>query len=142
MLQANKSRCVTMCRWVIEIVNGRIKRDFRLLRNVLNNRAATHLKEDLRIACALLNKFHPLIEGLPEAREYLAIAQSRLHVTNHLAEYVERENINRRRAMFSAIDGDHPHLSDFPRLSIDDLKRFALGNYQLKQACSYFGKHI
>lgn len=131
-----------MCRWVVEIVNGRIKRDFRLFRHVFNNRAAIHLKDDFRVACALLNKFHPLIEDPPEAREYVAIAQSRLHQTNHLAQFVEGQNINRRRAMFSAIDGDHPHLNSFPRLSLDDLKRFALGTYQLKQARSYFGEHI
>ncbi|KAJ8720700.1 hypothetical protein PYW08_006165 [Mythimna loreyi] len=32
--QANKSRLITICRWVVEVVNGRFKRDFRLLRNI------------------------------------------------------------------------------------------------------------
>lgn len=32
--QANESRMVTMCRWVVEVVNGRFKRDFKLLRQV------------------------------------------------------------------------------------------------------------
>lgn len=72
-IQANKSRCVAMCRWVIEIVNGRIKRDSRLFRNVFDNRAAIHLMEDFRIAFALLDKFYPLIEDIPEAREYANI---------------------------------------------------------------------
>ncbi|CAH2087290.1 unnamed protein product [Euphydryas editha] len=27
--EANKSRSVTICRWVVEIVNGRFKRDFK-----------------------------------------------------------------------------------------------------------------
>ncbi|CAH2109329.1 unnamed protein product [Euphydryas editha] len=30
--QANKSRCVTICRWVVEAINGHFKRDFKLLR--------------------------------------------------------------------------------------------------------------
>lgn len=33
---ANESRKVTLCRWVVEVVNGRFKRDFKLLhRNIL-----------------------------------------------------------------------------------------------------------
>ena len=44
--QANKSRCVTMCRWVVKIVNGRIKRDYKLFRQEYFNRASTHLMDD------------------------------------------------------------------------------------------------
>ncbi|KAH9636739.1 hypothetical protein HF086_007637 [Spodoptera exigua] len=61
--QANRSRLVTMCRWVVEIVNGGIKRDYRLFRHVFNNRAAMHLNDDFRICCALLNKFHVTINA-------------------------------------------------------------------------------
>lgn len=35
---ANESRMVTMCRWVVEVVNGRFKRDFKLLRQKYFNR--------------------------------------------------------------------------------------------------------
>lgn len=31
-IKANKSRCVTLCRWMVEVVNGRFKRDFKLFR--------------------------------------------------------------------------------------------------------------
>ncbi|XP_028165896.1 uncharacterized protein LOC114356746 [Ostrinia furnacalis] len=140
--QANRSRFVTMCRWVVEVVNGRIKRDFRLFRHVFNNRAAMHLKDDFKIGCALLNKFHVAIDDPPEALEYVAIAKNRLFLENHLASYVENENLNRRRAIFQTIDGNHPHLVRFPKLLITDLKRFALGTYQLKQARSYYGEHV
>lgn len=126
-LQANRSRFVTMCRWVVEIVNGRIKRDYRLFRNVFSNRAAKHLMADLKIACALINKFHPPIEDPPHAAQYVTIAKRRLYMPNYLSEYVELENINRRRAIFTTIEGNIPHLERFPILTIDDLKRFALG---------------
>ncbi|KAL0860541.1 hypothetical protein ABMA27_009912 [Loxostege sticticalis] len=141
-LQANNSRFVTMCRWVVEVVNGRIKRDFRLFRHVYNNRAARHLKGDLKIACALLNKYHRLIEDPPEAALYVTIAKARQLLPNHLSDFVYRENMNRRSALFQTIDGNNPHLDTFPQLSIDDLKRFALGTYQLKQAVSYYGEHV
>ncbi|XP_045457322.1 uncharacterized protein LOC123667471 [Melitaea cinxia] len=140
--QANKSRCVTMCRWVVEVVNGRLKRDFKLFRQEFFNKAAKHLMIDFWNGCALTNKLHPLIEDIPEAAEYLAIAVRRLHIDNVLANTVRIENYNRRRATFVSIDAHHPHLDQFPRLSITDLKRFALGTYQLKQASSYYGEHV
>ncbi|XP_022834004.1 uncharacterized protein LOC111361820 [Spodoptera litura] len=140
--QANRSRFVTMCRWVVEVVNGRIKRDFRLFRHVYNNRAALHLKDDFRICCALTNMFHVSIQDPPEAAEYVRIAKNRLELENHLAIYVEQENLNRRRTNFQMIDHINLHLNRFPRLSINDLKQFALGTYQLKQARSYYGEHV
>lgn len=114
-MQANKTRCITMCRWVVEIVNGRFKRDYRLFRNLFSNRAASHLRVDLRIACALINKFHPLIEDPPEVHEYVTIARNRLHTNNHLADFVEGQNLNRRGVMFESIDGNNPVLNNFPR---------------------------
>lgn len=65
-LQSNKTRCVTMCRWVVQIVNGRIKRDFKLLRQDSFNRAMAHVMHHFKIACALLNKFQKPIEDRPE----------------------------------------------------------------------------
>ncbi|CAK1592551.1 unnamed protein product [Parnassius mnemosyne] len=140
--QANRSRFVTMCRWVVEVVNGRVKRDFRLFRHVFNNRAALHLKNDFRISCALINKFHVVIENPPEALEYVRIPKDRLSLENHLATYVEQANLNRRRVNFQMINSNNPHLDRFPQLTITDLKRLALGTYQLKQATSYYGEHI
>ncbi|KAI5651563.1 DDE superfamily endonuclease domain-containing protein [Phthorimaea operculella] len=140
--QANRSRMLTMCRWVVEVVNGWVKRDFRLFRYVFNNRAAMHLWDDFRICCALLNKFHVPIENPPEASEYVTIARSRLTMENHLANCVDAGHFNRRRVNFETIDSNHPHLQRFPQLTINDLKRFALGTYQIKQARSYYGEHV
>ncbi|CAH0717099.1 unnamed protein product, partial [Brenthis ino] len=86
--QAKKLRCVTMCRWVVEVVNGRHKRDFKLFRQEFFNKAAKHLMIDFRNGCALTNKLHPVIEVIPEAAEYLAIAVRRLNIDNVLANTV------------------------------------------------------
>ena len=82
--QANRSRFLTMCRWVVDVVNGRIKRDYRLFRHVFNYRAALHLKDNFKICCALINKFHKYIEDPPEAAEYVIRAKNRLALENHL----------------------------------------------------------
>ncbi|KAH9636329.1 hypothetical protein HF086_012594 [Spodoptera exigua] len=55
--QANDSRKVTMCRWVVETINGRLKNQFRQLRSQYFNVAASHLFDEIRIAAALLNAF-------------------------------------------------------------------------------------
>lgn len=44
--------------------------------------------------------------------------------------------------MYEAIDSENPRVDFFPRLEIDDLKRLALGTYQIKQARSYYGEHV
>lgn len=55
-MQANKSRCVTLCRWVVDVVNGRFKRDYKFFRQDFFN-----LMTDFKIGAALTNRFHPLI---------------------------------------------------------------------------------
>lgn len=140
--QANKSRLITICRWVVEVVNGRFKRDFRLLRNIYNNRAAKNMFDYFRIAAAILNKYHVVIESNPHASDILEIINEKINTPNVLAELVNRHNYNRRRAQFTLMTADMPDFADFPRLSEDDLLLFALGIYQLKQAKSYYGEHI
>lgn len=59
-----------------------------------------------------------------------------------MGEYIQNENINRRRAIFLTIDAEHPHLDTFPRLSLHDLVTVALGSYQIKEVRSYYGEHV
>ncbi|KOB64120.1 Uncharacterized protein OBRU01_24575 [Operophtera brumata] len=49
-IQANKSRMCTICRWPVEIVNGRLKRDFKILRQEYFNVAMRHMFTDVKIA--------------------------------------------------------------------------------------------
>ncbi|KAL0850182.1 hypothetical protein ABMA28_012054 [Loxostege sticticalis] len=140
-IKANKSRCVTLCRWVVEVVNGRFKRDYKLFRSDFFNLAATHLMDDFRICAALINAFHLEIVDRPDAHLILNRALQYLHTPNYLAEYVIENNINRRRAPFTSIDEEHAELDIFPQMTMSDLVLFALGIYQIKQARSYYGEH-
>ena len=54
--QANVSRFVTKCRWVVEAINSHLKRSFKALSQVKNSTLLTVI-EDYRIAGALINKF-------------------------------------------------------------------------------------
>ena len=141
-IRANKSRCVTLCRWVVEVVNGRFKRDFKLLRHEYFNLAATHLMDDIRICAAIINAFHPLIENRPDCEIILNRAISRFNLPNLLGDLIISNRINRYRAIFQRIDAHLPELDIFPEMTMSDLVIFGLGVYQIKQARSYYGEHI
>ncbi|KAF9797854.1 hypothetical protein SFRURICE_001457 [Spodoptera frugiperda] len=141
-LKANKSRMVTLCRWVVEVVNGRFKRDFKIFRADYFNCASRNLMTDFKVAAAILNCFHPLITDHPDAEAILTRAQERFHMPNTLADYVIEGNINRHRVNFVSLDGQLPHLDVFPVMEMRDLILFSLGIYQIKQARSYYGEHI
>lgn len=141
-LKANKSRFVTLCRWVVEVVNGRFKRDFKLFRNKYFNIYTRNLMPDFRIAAAILNNFHPTITDHPDAELILNRALSRLERPNILADSVIMERINRNRTNFVNINAQLPELHVFPVMEMRDLILFSLGIYQIKQARSYYGEHI
>lgn len=142
-IKANKSRLVTMCRWVIEVVNGRFKRDFKMFRNKYFNVASRNLMSDFRICAAILNNFHPLITDRSDAQAILDRAMQRLNLPNYLGDYVLDHQLNRRRASFIRIDDARlPQINIFPVMEMSDLILFSLGVYQIKQARSYYGEHI
>lgn len=139
---ANESRKVTLCRWVVEVVNGRFKRDFKLLRQEYFNRASNHLMQDFKVAAALINKSHPVLEHREDARVIISIIQERMFTSNLLADFVERNNLNRRRAQFESITVNNEILLDFPQMDLNDMILIPLGVYQIKQARSYYGEHV
>ncbi|KAF9423713.1 hypothetical protein HW555_001039 [Spodoptera exigua] len=112
--QANKTRKVTLCRWVVEVVNGRFKRDFKLFRQRFFNLAACHLIDDFKIAAALINKYHMLIEDSPNSGEIIERVARLMDQPNHLGSFVRANNLNRQRSMFVRVDGNLPQLESFP----------------------------
>ncbi|KAF9413681.1 hypothetical protein HW555_008127 [Spodoptera exigua] len=84
---ANKSRAVTMCRWVVEVVNGIFKTGFKILRQNNFNRASTHLMTDFAVAAALINKFHTKIKDRDDAAQILEIVHQNMETNNDLSDY-------------------------------------------------------
>ncbi|RVE55238.1 hypothetical protein evm_000136 [Chilo suppressalis] len=74
--------------------------------------------------------------------EIVAKALSKLNVPNYLGQYVTQHNLNRQRVNFRNISAHLPHLSTFPCLTMSQLEMISLGNYQIKQARSYYGEHV
>ncbi|RVE41952.1 hypothetical protein evm_013392 [Chilo suppressalis] len=140
--QANKSRKVTLCRWVVEVINGRFKRDFKLFRQRFFNIASPHLMDDFKIAAALINKYHIHIEDGPNSRYIIERVEQFMEQPNRLGILVRENNLNRQRSIFSRVDGNLPQLQNSPVLEYSQLILLALGPYQVKQARSYYGGHI
>jgi len=67
--EANKSRCITKVRWVVEAANRRIKQ-FKYFANTVQNSSLIYLESDLSIACALINRYQPpMTTSKPEDAE-------------------------------------------------------------------------
>lgn len=140
--QANKSRLVTIIRWVVEAVNGKFKNRFKLLRQDYFNRALPHMFTDFKIAAALINAFYRVAVDNRLAEDFLRIINAKINTPNLLYDYVTLRNLNRQRVVFERIDAHLPQLDDFPVLTNDDLTKIALGSYQLKLARSYASEHL
>ncbi|RVE47928.1 hypothetical protein evm_007442 [Chilo suppressalis] len=139
---ANESRKVTLCRWVVEVVNGRFKRDFKLLRQEYFNKASKHLMADFKVAASLINRFHPLLVDREDAVDIVSVIQEKMFLNNSLADFVESNNLNKRRAQFQSISVNTDNITFFPQLQYNDLILISLGVYQIKQARSYYGEHV
>lgn len=130
-----------MCRWVVDVINGRFKRDFKLLRQDYFNTTLRNLFPDFKIADALINSFREPVTDNVDAEMILNSINQRINIPNHLYNYVNDNNLNRRRIAFVAIDANQ-ELDYFPRLTESELKLFTLGSYQLKLAKSYCAEHL
>lgn len=138
---ANESRKVTICRWVVETVNGNIKNQFRQLRQQYSNVAARKMYEEFRIACALLNAFGTRYNDHSLVHEIISEIELKQTTPNSLSEIVIQNHLNQHRLDFQAMEAN-VGLEDFPVLSKDDLTIMALGTYQIAQARSYYGEQI
>ncbi|RVE41315.1 hypothetical protein evm_014038 [Chilo suppressalis] len=83
--QANRSRCVTICRWVVEVVNGYFKRDYRLLRFDHFNKTVPNMMAYFQIAAALINKFGVRLQDRADASQIINIIRERMPLQNNLS---------------------------------------------------------
>ncbi|XP_045766375.1 uncharacterized protein LOC123868072 isoform X1 [Maniola jurtina] len=140
--QANKSRLITMVRWVVETINGRFKRDFKIFKNRVFNKHVPHIFEDFKIAAALINYFQEPYGDSPYTEDFIEIINQNIQRPNRLFEYVEENNLNRQRVSFHRMTGNDPDIEHFPQLTIEELIKFSIGTYHVKLARSYCSEHL
>ncbi|EZA59403.1 hypothetical protein X777_00485 [Ooceraea biroi] len=145
--EANASRCVTKCRWVIEQVFGRLKKKFKIFSLPAHNTTLKHDLDSLYIAFALLNLFHKPILSDVMHEGIAQTLKSRLNVPNRLQIIVQEFNLPQLRVPFLAVEytsldnEENNRLIGFPELSMDDLYYLSLGPYQIRNAISYYAEH-
>lgn len=138
--ETNESRLVTKIRWVIEAVNCLFKM-WKALDHVFPNSQIPYIGEYVRIVSAFYNAFRP--PRVTDSPSDVIIAERMLRLSrmpNVLQQRVEREGWSRKRVMWQLMDADT--LSDFPKLTMEELTQMTIGSYQIKQAQSYTEEHI
>lgn len=138
--QANSSRLITKVRYIVEVVNGRIKKIFKYFDRTIQNTTLDTLFNDFKIACALLNlTFKPVVTSDLDKR----IIDRMLHFSNeknHLFELVCQEKLNSQTSRFQRMED--VEIEFFPRLDMQDLWLYTCGSYAIKMAHSYYADHL
>ncbi|CAF1533143.1 unnamed protein product [Adineta ricciae] len=132
---ANYNRCVAKSRWAVESANGKIKH-FKYFNQTIQNASIPFLSDYLHIVCSIINAYQtPAIKdahsGIGMATEMLSLLDTENTLQKHLSSMT-----NTRWRKYDA------KMCIFPILSIDDIRRYCFGNYQLKQAKGYILEHL
>ncbi|KYN19763.1 hypothetical protein ALC57_07916, partial [Trachymyrmex cornetzi] len=137
--ESNQSRLVTKVRWVVEAIHGIIGQKYKLLHNQFQNTSLPNLSLYCKIVCFLQNTFGKRLNSDEGTFDHII---DRLHASqttvNSLAVEVEEKNWNRKFRPFIQMSSND--LFDFPEMTLEDLKLFFTGSYQMKQAISYLAE--
>ncbi len=138
--EANLSRKVTMVRWPVEAINGKVKNKFDFLDNIIPNSYLPAIKDIVRISCAILNKFgKPLVVESEKHQKFLEQVEARLEMPNLLQDKVEEFQLKRRvmweKASATTVVG-------FPKLMESDILEITHGPYQINQGERYIERDL
>ena len=87
--EANEIRLVTKCRYVVEVINGIFKQQFKALRETQKS-MLKHIPDDYRIAASLINQFFSeRISDKDDEKEIAQAMMSKLKLKNDLEKYLE-----------------------------------------------------
>lgn len=141
--EANESRLITKTRWLVEARNGHIKSKFKLLLHRIDTVHLKNLGDFYRIAGALINKYHALLYMEGVNRETAEWMRERANMPNVVQALFDLEPIAlNSRSCHIWLTLTSQHVQDFPRLTMDDLKRITVGVYQIGLAPGYIQDKI
>lgn len=139
--EANESRLVTKCRFMVETKNGHMKSIWKSFSKVWDSFSLMHLKHDFCIGAALLNKFYAPVQSDEKLMNEEGVARRMLELLNTpniVWDIIKKSNFEDGNRFF-----DKSTIAEFfPELTPDDLFWIALGTYQIRMARSYYAEHI
>ncbi|CAF1149797.1 unnamed protein product [Didymodactylos carnosus] len=127
---ANAARLVTKCRWPIEAIHGRLKK-WRFFSERIDNSFLSLLNILVRVTAACLNKYRTMLYDAT-SNEHIQLAKKMLELQDHRSQLKQQLNsseLSFRRKWLKMTDTD----IKFPQLSLDFLRQYTCGSYQLKQ---------
>lgn len=134
--EANLCRLLTKTRWTVESRNGHIKSIFKFFKNKLSVYHAKHLRELLKIAAAIINRYKDLIYMENANAQYAQVLHNRALSPNIMQARVEVDTTLRSRNA-GWVRLDQYALADFPHLTLEYLEDLTAGVYQLSLAPAY-----
>jgi len=139
--QGNESRKVTLVRWLVEAVNGRIKKKFKFFRDTVPGGYLEKIGLFFSIGCALINKFcPPLSKDSPRHDRIAERAMELVDQENLLQVKVVEQRMDRNTKSWAKASKDS--CADFPQLSIEDFETITLVVYQTGLAKRYTKLHM
>ncbi|XP_037047596.1 uncharacterized protein LOC119082237 [Bradysia coprophila] len=140
--EANASRKVTMFRWVVEAVNGRIKNVFPFFKHTIEGSYVPKIMRFNRIACAIMNKYFPPLFSNKDFHDIIAegCVDDLQPQSNALKEEIETLGVKRMTTKWEKASASS--VVEFPKLSAEDLQKITLGTYQIKIAARYIQNHL
>ncbi|XP_077275553.1 uncharacterized protein LOC143904609 [Temnothorax americanus] len=132
---ANDSRIVTKNRWVVEARNGHLRSVFKFLAQTINQQHAKNLNGFYRIAGAILNRYHPIIQMQGADAQLAREMLQRSTTPNVVQARVEVDNLRLRNGQWRRLN--YRDVADFPILDLNYLKDLTVGIYQINLAPSY-----
>jgi hypothetical protein len=141
--EANESRRITACRWLVEATNGFIKNICPFFASKIEAPYKPSLNKFLKIACAMINVDHP--RRFHETPAHTATAErmlARMDLANLLQDRIRDMGWDTTTKNKKWRKATQETFVDFPQLSLEDIQELTNGPYQLNQAKRYTSEHM
>lgn len=132
-MPAKQTRIVTLLRWVVEAVNGRLKNMFSFFDHIIPMTSVPKLNRLLLIVVGILNAFSPPLFNETEFHDDIA---ERVGRTIGKENDLEAE-IKSFKNTVKWLKADENSVKDFPRMVLEELKLITIGIYQINMAKNY-----
>lgn len=141
--QANESRRVTCCRYLVEAVNGVLKSIFPFFASRIEAPYKPSVMKFFRVACGIYNAYHRrLLQDSPVHPVRAQRLLARLELDNLLKERIEANGYDKSTAALVWRKADQSSFPDFPRLTMEEIEEFTIGPYQPAMAKRYVEQHL
>ncbi|CAF3356926.1 unnamed protein product [Rotaria sp. Silwood2] len=140
-IDANESRLITKCRWVVESFHARFKK-WRFFSEQIDQSFLLNLGTLSRIIAASLNRYRPIIYDTTSV-EHEDMAQrmlSLLKQQSNIETLVSSGQLSLRKNGIKLFELRENF--NFPHLDLDFLRNYTCGTYQLKMSEPYAKAHL